>query len=454
MKFVGIDIGSSSIKGAVLDLERLEVGPPRQVACPAPIAGKPTGHFETDPMAVLAAVAKVAEELNCGVQSFDGVVTCTQMGGVLLLDHRGNPVTNYLSWRDQRTVLRAPHQSECSYDRLLQRLTRQQLEELGRECKAGSALALLHWLSERQALPEGGIPVGIGDFVASKMAGVVGTTEPTCALGTLNLTTGDWHREAFDAAGLRGLEWPPLADVRQPLARADGSPGSSSIYPCIGDHQAALAGTLLEPGELSVNVSTGSQVSRIAETLEAGEFQVRPWFEGRFLNTVTHLPAGRSLNVLVDLLTELARAQGVELNDPWSDINRAVEQSAAGSRLAVDLAFFAGPLGDRGAIRDITVDNLTVGTLFRSAFESMAHNYRQISSRFAQPQPWVRQVLSGGLVHKCDLLRRLIVEQFSAPSRVCTETEETLTGLLIVALYVSGRCATFAEATRLVAEAR
>ena len=41
MKFIGFDIGSSSIKGAVLDLDSLTVGKTARVDCPEPIAGLP-----------------------------------------------------------------------------------------------------------------------------------------------------------------------------------------------------------------------------------------------------------------------------------------------------------------------------------------------------------------------------------------------------------------------------
>ena len=65
-------------------------------------------------------------------------------------------------------------------------------------------------------------------------------------------------------------------------------------------------------GELSINISTGSQVSRRTDRLEPGEVQTRAYFHGDLLQTITHLPAGRSLNVLVRLLTEVARAEGMQ----------------------------------------------------------------------------------------------------------------------------------------------
>ena len=78
-----------------------------------------------------------------------------------------------------------------------------------------------------------------------------------------------------------------------------------------------------------------------------GDYQTRPFFDGRFLATITHIPAGRSLNALVGLLSELAEAQGLSLADPWPYIVReAGEASETGeARMRVDLFALYTALG-------------------------------------------------------------------------------------------------------------
>src|SRR5262249_34893560 len=147
--------------------------------------------------------------------------------------------------------------------------------------------------------------------------------------------------------------------------------------------------------ELSLNISTGSQVSRRVATFEPGDYQSRKYFFGDYLDTVTHIPAGRSLNVLVDLLTELARAEGVLLADPWKTIQRKVEEVPQ-TDLEVDLAFFRSPVGDHGCIDQITTENLHVGALFLAAYRSLADNYVRLAERFLKTD-WQAVVLSGGL---------------------------------------------------------
>ena len=425
MSILAIDIGSSSIKGAVVEPAASAIGAMVRRPFPEPVAGLPSGQFEVDPAAVVSAVRQVIDDLASAANA-EAVLLCGQMGGVILADGANRPLTNYLSWRDQRTL--APHPAGGSYlDELRRRWNGEEFRELGSELKPGSATSLLFWLAENRQLPPGATPLTLGDFVLTQVAGAAPHTEPTQSIGTLNLITGTWHLPAFITLGLGGLCWPTLVDCHQPVGSIRCGNREIPCYPVVGDQQAALRGVELAEEELSLNISTGSQISLLSSELRLGDYQTRPYFGGRYLNTITHLPAGRSLNVLVDLLTDLASAQGVRLADPWEYIARAAAE-AADSDLLVDLAFFAGPLGDRGRIDRITLENLTVGNLFRNAFRSMTENYWKCATRLSPNRAWQRAVLSGGLTQKVPILRQFLAERFGR-CRECAAGEDVLLGL-------------------------
>ena len=63
MRYIGIDLGTSFIKGAVLDLETLSVGRPKHIPCPSPLAGLPLLHTEFDPESFVAATRALIEGL-------------------------------------------------------------------------------------------------------------------------------------------------------------------------------------------------------------------------------------------------------------------------------------------------------------------------------------------------------------------------------------------------------
>ena len=444
MKCLGIDIGSSSIKGAVLDLEDFAVGEVVKGDFPAPISDLPVGYFEVEPSRIQTVVENVLVKLLELAPEVVSIHWTGQMGGVILVDEAGNPLTNYVSWRDQRLLEPYPSGDGSYYQTLERRLTRTRMRQLGYDCKPGSALCLLFWLAEGGNLPEGAIPLALPDYIAMRLCDAQPVTEYTSALGTLNVETRLWHREAFDELGIGKLRWPQLSNPYRVVGKFAANGALIPCYPSVGDHQCALAGMRLRRGELSINVSTGSQISLLVDDYQPGDYQVRPYFDHQYLKTLTHLPAGRSLNVLIDLLSEIPQAQGLRLQDPWPYI--ATVAAAAETDLDVDLAFFEGPMGNRGDICNITVDNLSVGALFRAAFDNMASNYEACATRLSPEKNWERLALSGGLVGNCDILRQLIIERFDCPVRLSTASEETMEGLLILALVARGQCGNVAEA--------
>jgi hypothetical protein len=278
------------------------------------------------------------------------------------------------------------------------------------------------------------------DFVLARLCGVFPATHPTNAVGAIHLKKRNWHYALFDRLDFGNVRWPALREIDEPVGEMRVSGRRLVCYPPVGDHPCALAGALLNFRELSLNISTGSQVSLRSEDAEPGDYQTIPFFDGQFLNRISNLPAGRALSALVHLLSELAEAEGFALSDPWNYIAKAAAAKPA-SALRANLNFFPTPLGDSGSLTHLREENLTVGDLFRAAFVSMAENYYSSALRLSPAQDWRRLVFSGGLVQKVELLRSLIAEKFQRDHRLCTAADDTLQGLLVLALVSSARFA-------------
>jgi sugar (pentulose or hexulose) kinase len=258
------------------------------------------------------------------------------------------------------------------------------------------------------------------------------------AHGALDVETLAWHRGVIEKLGLAPVRWPQI--VQQGAVIGEGRIGSRVLrfFAPVGDYQCSQAGACLAEGELSINISTGSAVVQLARGCEFGGFQTRPWFDGRFLKTVTHIPAGRALNALVRLLSELAEAQRMTLRDPWEYIVAEAENAPAND-LRVNPAFYFSAMGGRGSITNAHEENLRVGPLFRAAFEGMADNYAACADRICPSRDWSRLVFSGGVALKTPLLRRLICDRLGSAHRLAASDEDTLLGLLALALTFSGR---------------
>jgi sugar (pentulose or hexulose) kinase len=429
MRCIAIDIGSSSIKGGILDPATGRVERVERAGFPDPVAGLGPGVHEVPLDAILQGARKVVDALLRAAPDARRLRVSSQMGGVVLLDQQLRPLTRYLSWRDQRALRPARDGAPPALDRLAAAWAGGIFEQLGKELKPGSTTALLRCLADDGALPRGATPATIGDYVVAALCEAPARMHRTNAIGLVDLRRGDWHHDAFAAAGIDGLRWPALADDHEIVGQARIAGRRLDCYAAIGDQQAALFGIDLAADELSINCSTGSQVSRIAPRFQPGDCQSRCWFGGLFLDTVTHIPAGRSLAVLEALLTELPRAAGLELTQSWRLIAEATA-TADGGGLVCDLGFFASAMGDQGRIERITTENLTVGNLFCAAFDFMADSYLACSRRLAAAPNWSRVAISGGLVQAFPALRRRLAARFPLPMREVPEQEETLLGLL------------------------
>lgn len=441
MRSLAIDFGSSTIKGAVIDLDSGSVQHIVRQPFPNAIAGLPAGYHEVNPNAILQASRIVLEQLIRLAPDARQLFCAGQMGGCVLIDNQQRPLSNYLSWRDQRSLQIGP--SGKSYLQTLRDVwTDEQFQQLGCELKAGSVTSLLYWLKAHQQLPRDAQVVSLGDFVIANFCNCQPQWDRTMAIGLINLADGCWHHDAFEAAGLSDVIWPSMSHDAQPVGQLPTELGGLECFSVVGDQQAALLGVDLQPGELSINCSTGSQVSLISQKFCPGNYQTRYWFDGGYLNTITHIPAGRSLTVLHDLLVELAKLAGVRIENSWQLIAQAAQRAHdanssnptfGGSGLSCDLSFFDSALGFEGRIEGITTDNLSVGNLFEAAFDYMANAYETCAGRLDYQSHCQSLAVSGGLMQNFPTLRARLEQRFLLPIREVEATEETLLGLLEIA---------------------
>jgi len=440
LAFLGIDLGTSFIKAAVLDLDASELQQVRRMPFPEPLNLADPLRVEFDPAGIVATVRKLIDELAVSSASYEGIVMCTQMSCLVLMDPTGVPRSNCIGWRDQRALEPHPSGAGSYYDVLKRRLTAQQKRELGNELPPGAPICFLFWMAEKGLLQRGLVPASLADFVLSTLCSSAPSVDSTNAMAyeLLRLETLGWHAGVIKDLGLEELTWPPIRRHGEVVGQMKVGAGKVPCYTPVGDYQCALAGALLSEDEISLNISTGSQVSRLTGSLAFGSYQTRPFFDEMFTNTFSHLPAGRSLNVLVDLLSELGQHSGTAVTDPWEYIARAAA-AVEHTDLDVKLSFFPGPIGDKGSISNVREQNLTVGTLFRASFENMAQNYYDCAFRIWPGRSWKNIVFSGGLARKLELLRKIIEQKFQTNSRLCPLEEDTLLGMMVLARVFSHR---------------
>ena len=179
-------------------------------------------------------------------------------------------------------------------------------------------------------------------------------------------------------------------------------------------------------------------MSRLTDDLDFSDrWQIRPYFNGRYLKTVPHLPSGRAVNVFFRLIREAALrfAPNVSDDEIWSYILKAVG-GADGSAMKCDLSFFENPITDheKGSITDIGEYDLNVGNLFKTVFEQMVDNFISAADMLSFDSTKIRRVvLSGGIADKIDAVRNRIMDNYRGAEFIRSE-DESLCGLAMYAM--------------------
>jgi sugar (pentulose or hexulose) kinase len=449
-EYLGLDLGTTTFKGAVLDLNRRLVRNVQRVPAPPCVAGLAPNQHELDTEVVLHAVERLLRHLLSVAPDADGLILCGQMHGLVFTDERGRACSNVITWKDQRAATYTSQAGEPVQARLEREVSLDERRQIGGELRVGVPITTLSALRDSGLLPHARYAVSLVDFVVARLGETAPTTHSTnaAAHGLFHLERRAWHDDLIARLGLAGLLWP---DVR-PTGACVGSTAIGGremrVFVPVGDQQCALLGAGLRERELSLNLSTGGQASLIASDSGSGDFLIRPYFDESLLRTIVSLPAGRTLQVLVDLVTELGDAP----TDSWQAIRDAVERVPE-PELEVDLSFFEGSTGRHGSIGNIREENLSVGHLFAAAFRSMAREYARAVQRLSPRREWDRVIFSGGLAQRWPRLRQETLAALGTEAfRVSTTEEETLRGLLVLALVCDGRAGSVQEASRMVAD--
>lgn len=429
MSFIGIDIGASFIKAAWLNPDKNTVEDVVREPFPPFLPHLPPKWMEVETGKILQSVQRLLKKVLKVRSGCDGLFLCGQMHGFVLVSPDGEEFKNFISWQDTR-CLDPSFGSDSFFSEMENKLGSALIATLGNELRPGLPLTTLFALKRNGQLPAGWMPVSLPDFVAAQITGspAVTHTSNAAAHGLLDVASGEWSEKARQRLGLEEVPLPKIRECNEAVGVMKLNGTSFPVYTPVGDQQAALLGAGLLGGEISLNIATGSQVSYISSSSLPGNWQLRPYFSGQWLRTISHLPAGRALNRILSLLGELAMEQGTPLREPWQGICKLAER-ANPQKLQVDLSFFPCAIGGEGSFKHITEDELNVGSIFRSAFRSMARNYLVAAKKVA-PEGWSKVVFSGGLAIKTAVLRDEITNLFGCPHRLSDEPEAALAGLL------------------------
>ncbi len=457
MKAAAIDLGSSFVKAALLDMDHGCVRELEKRTSPPRKEYQDKLLFEVPAMDYVEIIRELLERWSRQYPDLECLLLSTQMHGFVYDpegegscpagDSRRSPV--YISWQDMRCLHRRD-QEDTYLSWLQKRFSRKDMEDCGVYIKPSLGMCnLVTLLEENPDLPGDGTLYTLGSYVISRLTGrnICHITNAAC-WGLVDVRNGCWSARMVEAAGLAGITLPELAPADDTLCgiyRVNGC--EIRVYPDYGDQQIAVLGSMAGDGDGLVNIATAAQVSRISRTFVPGNYEVRPYFEGKYLNTVSNMPSGRGLDVLVKFLlesTQLLDGRKMTIGDFWKTVEKQFVYDPKG--LQVDMSFYATPDKlDGGEILGITQNNLDINSLFSAAFRNMADTYRKHLEGLPGEGAMEQVVCSGGVSWKRPELVVMIGTVMGKPCRRSPLDDEALAGLYRMALLCGGICSSLED---------
>lgn len=299
-------------------------------------------------------------------------------------------------------------------------------------------------LQEDSSLPRNGTLYTLGSYIIHQLTGNnichLTNAAPT---GMVDVVERIWNHPLLSRLGLDGIKLPSLTEQDfQPCGTMSCGERALPIYPDWGDQQISVLGCMAEDDDAVINIATGAQVVVPTDRFEPGPYETRPYFEKGFYRTISNMPAGRGLAVLVRLLCQAAgKAVGAEMPETrmWNAILDGFVFDPKG--IAVDTCIFPVPGKlEGGGIRGIGPENLTLSSLFSAAYADMAETYWRNIQIIKPAEHISRLICAGGVSWTPPHLVAAIEHVSGKPCRLSPIADEAMSGLFRAALVCSGVC--------------
>ena len=421
---VGIDIGTTSISGAVIDLDARSQTEFYCVPNGTDLSFECDDIHEQDPDLIFEKVQGILESIT---EKYAGIVSIGvtgQMHGILYIDDNGDAVSHLITWQDGRGDRLCGF---CTtYVGEIQKLT-------GERVATGFGL-VSHYYNVEHGLvyPDAVSICSIMDYVTMKLCGAdrpLMHSSVAASLGLFDVSACKFKLDALDILGIDRAILPEVTDDYAVCGEWHGIPVSVGI----GDNQASFLGTVRDvDSTVLVNIGTGSQVSAVCDdgTVCDRDTEVRPLVKGKNIICGSALCGGASYALLEKFFREFSIASG-QVDVPVYDvINRLAEESYRRLEEPLNVStLFRGKRSEpsaTGSISGITAANFTPGRFALGFIFGICQElYEYIGDELIGK---TSVVASGNAVQKIGIMREVIEEVFGLPVSISDGKEEASVG--------------------------
>lgn len=422
MKAIGIDIGTTSICGVLLDCETGNIEKSITRNSEAFING-------CEPWEKLQYVDKIIDVttkiLNLLIDEDVIVIGVTgQMHGIVYTDKNGHAVSPLYTWQDGRGNRPYKDTTYAKY--------------LGSHTGYGNVTDFYN--RENGIRPESTVSYcTIADYLVMRLCSLTSPIIHTSNAASFGLFDFEENKFNYDYS-------PEITNGYTIAGKYKGIPVSVAI----GDNQASVFSTLADEDSVLINVGTGGQVSVITDTpANVDVAEVRPYFDGKYLVVATALCGGRAYSMLKDFFKSIvSHFRDVDDEELYEVMNKLATKGT--NTLAVDSRFAGSRKSpeSKGAIIHITPDNLTAEELVPAFVDAISTELRCMYSDIGIKKTGL--IASGNGIRNNIALIKALEKKFESPLLLPKHIEEAAFGGALYALVAFGKFETSKDAQSLI----
>lgn len=434
MKYIGLDIGSTSISGLLLDGNTGKELRRKTIRNNANNKTRNAWEHLQNAEHLAGLCGELVEALAGGVQEIGGIGITGQMHGIVYVDKAGQACSPLITWQDERGNLL--NESGQTYCKAVKELT-------GWNIATGYGLMTVYYDSVHQRIPAAAAGIcTIGDYIAMKLCGLKKPllhVSNAAGLGFFDLEKAQYDWEAIAKSGIDTRLLPEVSCVEQVIGTTkDHIP----VIIALGDNQASFLGAVGNREKVLINIGTGSQVSAMIKNItKSTKLEYRPYIDGKYLLIGAGLCGGGAYGLLEKFIHEVSDFVGAEYDEClMQKLDAAAEKvTQAHNHLQIDTRF-RGTRTDphvRGRITEIGTDNFTIGHLAYATMRGMCMELYNFYQEFpAQAEEPDFLVGSGNALRNSAIEKKILTDVFQKDIKLPESIEEAAYGSALLAIHV------------------
>ena len=429
MKAMGIDIGTTTIGGVVLDVEKKQVVETRTIPNGSFLStGKDWERIQDVSVILKKTQALVDGLLDC-CPDCAGIGLTGQMHGITYIDREGESVSPLYTWQDGRGNL--PEFAGRSVTELVK-------EEAGIAVSTGYGLVTYLYQCKKGTVPEHAVSFcTIGDYLGMKLTG---RKEPlvhasnAASLGFFDGGSGSFRKDIIERLGMDSGQLPKVTDEFRTLGQYKGIP----VTVALGDNQASFLGAVgFQKNTVLLNMGTGGQISVLSDQLfEGNGIEARPFTKGKYLLVGASLCGGRAYAVLEKFFRSFyvqAGGEDRDLYEVMEKLARAGMQQEDGMEVSTLFNGTRVHPAVRGSIANLSENNFTPEGMTYGVLHGMVKELYDMYQLMYQATgiKAMHLVASGNGFRKNKVLQEISSRMFHAGLSLAIYQEEAACGAAV-----------------------